>query len=83
MLTLWLQSFFLLPFAGHVVNFLQTFTRHGLSFSMFTVWHGLFSLVLVFSGLRIDASPHPQYRASVYTLFESEEPVDSISALIY
>ena len=28
---------FLLPFAGHRVNSLQTFTLHGLSFSMFTV----------------------------------------------
>ena len=34
-LTLWLQSFFW-------VNFLQTFTWHGHSFSMFTVWHELF-----------------------------------------
>ena len=24
---------------------------------MFTVWHGLFSLVLMFSGLRIEAPP--------------------------
>ena len=56
-LTVWLQSFFLLPFAGHKVNFLQTFIWHGLSFSMFTVWHGLSFLVLMFSGLWIEALP--------------------------
>ena len=32
---------------------------------MFTVWHGLFSWVLMFSGLGIEASAHPQYRVSV------------------
>ena len=64
-----LTAVFLLPFAGHGVNFLQAFTWHGLSFSMFTVWHRLFSLVLMFSGLRIKATPHPQYRISVYILF--------------
>ena len=59
---------YLLPFIGHEGNFLQTFTWHGLSFSIFTVWHSLFSLVLVFPVLRIEAPPHPQYRVSVYTL---------------
>ena len=58
-LTLWLWSFFA-TFQGHN-NFLQTLTWHGLSFSMFTVWHEHFSLVLVFSGLRIEALPlHPR-----------------------
>ena len=41
-------------------------------FSMFTVWHGLFSLVLIFSTLRIDAPPHPQYRVSEYTFFKTQ-----------
>ena len=65
-------EFFFQPFAGHRVNFLQIFTWHGLSLLMFTVWHGLPSLVLMFSGLRIEAPPHPQYRVSVYTLFKAE-----------
>ena len=35
----------------------RSLTWHGLSFSMFTVWHGLFSLVLMFPGLRIEGPP--------------------------
>ena len=64
--------------------FLQTLTCHGLSFSIFTVWHGLFSsLVLMFPALRIEASPHPHYRVSVYTLFLCREPVNSVFTLFY
>ena len=32
-------------------------TIYGIVFSMFTVWHGLFSLVLMFPRLRIEAPP--------------------------
>ena len=66
-LTLWLQSLFI-PFRGTVIIFLHALTWLGL-FSMFTVWYRLLSLVLMFSGLRIEALPHLQYRVSVYTLF--------------
>ena len=52
-----LAAVFLLPFTVHGINFLQTFTWHGFSFSMFTVWHGLSFLVLMFSGLWIEALP--------------------------
>ena len=70
LVTLWLQ-FFLLPFAGHGVNFLQTFTCHGLSFSMFTVLHRLFSLVLMFSRLRIEAlSPSTVQGKCIYTFIK-------------
>ena len=69
MLTIWLQSFFLLPSNWYEDNCLQTLTWHGLSFLMFTVWHGLFSLVLMFPGVRIEPLLHLQYRVSVYTLF--------------
>ena len=67
-LTLWMRSFSLLPFAGQLI-FYKTFTWCWLFLSMFTAWHVLFSLVLIFSGLRIEAPPHPQYRVSVYTFF--------------
>ena len=63
------EKFFLLPSNVHRDNFLYTFTWHGLYFSMFTVWHGLFSLVLIFPRLRIEAPPYLQYRVSVYTQF--------------
>ena len=61
MLTLWLQSFFLLPFTEHGVNFVQTFTWRGLYFFMFTVWHEFCSLVL-FLGWELKLSPYSQYR---------------------
>ena len=40
---------------------------------MFTVWHRLFSLVLVFTGLRIEA-PHPLtvQGKCIYTIFRAE-----------
>ena len=63
---------FLLPSNWHLDNFVQIITWSGLSYSMFTVWHGLFSLVLMFSGVRIEALPHSQYRVNVYTLFKAE-----------
>ena len=50
-------GFFCYPLAGHAVNFLQTCTWHGPSFSILIVWHQLFSLLLMFSRVRIDASP--------------------------
>ena len=56
LLTLRLWSFFY-TLQGHEDNCLQTLNWHELLFSMFTVWHGLFSLVLMFSGLRIEAPP--------------------------
>ena len=40
---------------------LHTFTMHKV-FPMLTVWHSLFSLVLVFPGLRIELRPYIQYR---------------------
>ena len=47
---------------------------------MFTIWHGLFPLVLMFSGLRIEALPTSTVLGkSIYTFFLSGEPVDSIS----
>ena len=64
---LWLWSSFI-PFRGHGDNFLHTFTWLEV-FSMFTVWDGLFSLVLMFSGLRIEALPKPHYRVKcIYTI---------------
>lgn len=49
---------------------------------MITVWHGLYSLVLVFPWLRIDALPlsvQGKYRVSVYKqFFLSREPENSV-----
>ena len=40
---------------------------------MFTVWHGLFSLVLIFPGLRIEAPPPSTVQGQcVYILFKAE-----------
>ena len=38
---------------------------------MFTVWHGLFPLILMFPGLRIEALPLSKVlRKSIYTIFK-------------
>ena len=68
-LTLWLQRFFQYPSLSTELNFLQNLHLARTFFSMFTVQHRLFSLVLMFSGTRIKAPPHPQYGVSVYTHF--------------
>ena len=39
---------------------------------MFTVWHGLFSLVLDFPGLRIEAPALSTVQVSVYTIHKVE-----------
>ena len=40
---------------------------------MFTVWHGLFSLVLLFSGLRIEAVPLSTVQDKcIYKMFKAE-----------
>ena len=40
---------------------------------MFTAWHGLFSLVLMFSGLRIEAPPLSTVQSKyIYTFFKAE-----------
>ena len=54
-LTLWLQSF-LYPSVGTKIIFYKPSMAWNF-FSMFTIWHGYFSLVLMFHGLRIDAPP--------------------------
>ena len=54
-LILWLRSFLLLCLNWHGDNFLNTFTWLRVYFSMFSVWHGLLSFVLIFLGLRIKA----------------------------
>ena len=56
-LTLWLRRIVFATLQEHGDNFLQTLNRHGLYFSIFAVRHGLFSLVLMFPGLRIEAPP--------------------------
>ena len=71
-LTLLLQSFYTLLCWARSYFFYKPSPGKDFFFSMFTVWHGLFSLVLMFPGLRIEAPPHPQYRVSVYTLFKAE-----------
>ena len=65
-------EFFLLPFAGHRINFIQTFTWHEHSLSMCTVWHGLFSLVLMFSGLRIEALPCSTVQGMCIQFYKAE-----------
>ena len=71
-LTLWLQSFFAtLELAWRL--FLQTLTWHGLLFSMFTIWYGLFSLLLMFPKMRIEAPPPSTVQGKyIYTLFKAE-----------
>ena len=40
---------------------------------MFTVWYRLFSLVLMFSGLRIETPPPPIIQSKcIYIMFEAE-----------
>ena len=63
------ELFSLLPCVGHGVNFYKPSLWYGLSFSMFTVWHAHFSLVLMISGLRNEAPPPSIVKVSVYTLF--------------
>ena len=55
LLTLWLQRF-LYPSLGTELIFYKPSPGTDI-FPMFTIWHGLFSLVLVFTGLRIEAPP--------------------------
>ena len=71
---------FFIPFRGHGDNYKPSSGTD--IFSMFTVWYGLCSLVLMFPGLRIEAPPHLQYRLSVYT-FLKRRTINSISALLY
>ena len=49
-----IAEYFFAILQGHGDNFLQTLTWHGLSFSLFTVWYLIFSLILMFPGLRIE-----------------------------
>ena len=68
---LWLRRFFI-PFREHGDNLFPTFTGTEV-FSMFTFWHGLLSLVLVFFGLRIEALPLSTVQGKcIYTLFKAE-----------
>ena len=54
------------------IIFLHTFTWHGV-FSMFTVWPKLFSLVLTFPGLRIEALPLSTVQDKcIYKIFKAE-----------
>ena len=39
---------------------------------MFTVWHGFFSLVFTFPGLRIEAMPLSVQGKCIYKIFEVE-----------
>ena len=42
-------------------------------FLMFTVWHGLFSMVLIFPGMRIEAPPLSTVKGKcIYTIFRAE-----------
>ena len=67
-----LAAEFFYTLQGHGDNFLQTFTWHRI-FSMFTVWNRLFSLVLMFSGLRIEALPLSTVLSKcIYTFFKAE-----------
>ena len=73
MLTPWLLSFFVLSSNWHKDNFLQTLTWHGLSISMFTIWHDFFSLVLMFPGVRIEAPPPSTVQGKcIYTYLQAE-----------
>ena len=57
-----LAARFFIPFAGHGVNFLQTFT-----------WHGLLALVFMISGLRIEAPPPSTVQGKcIYTFLKAE-----------
>ena len=65
-------EFLLLPFIGHRVNCLQTFTWHWFSFSMFTVFTDFFLWYSCFPGWELKLLSHPQYKVSVYTLSKAE-----------
>ena len=67
------DGFFLLPSYCHGDNCLHTFTWHGVFISMFTVWHRLFSFVLMLPGLRIEALPlYTVLDKCIYTIFKVE-----------
>ena len=72
-------EFFFVPLNWHRDNCLHTF-RWAKIFSMSTVWQVLFSLVLMFPRLRIEASPLSKV---LDKQFLSEEPGNSISTFMY
>ena len=72
MLTLWLWSFFCYPRISMELICLHTFTWHEV-LSMFTLWHGLFSLVLMFPGLKIKVPPLSTVHGNnIHTIFKAE-----------
>ena len=66
LLTLWLRSFY--TRLGYGVNFLQTFTWHGVFFQRLLFGTDFFLWYSCFLGWKLKLRPHPQYKVSEYTL---------------
>ena len=68
-----LWNFFVCYPPMHVDNFLHTLTWDGVYFFILTVWHGLYSLVFTFSGLRIGALLLSSVQGKcIYNIFKAE-----------